>query len=56
MRKNIGKIKNPSKAKEYRRKLSIRKKVVGSESRPRICASKTNKHLMVQVQKLLVLK
>lgn len=49
MRKNIGKIKNASKAKEYRRKLSIRKKVVGSEARPRICASKTNKHLSVQV-------
>jgi large subunit ribosomal protein L18 len=49
MRKNIGKIKNASKAKEYRRKLSIRKKVVGSEARPRICASKSNKHLSVQV-------
>lgn len=49
MRKYIGKIKNASKAKEYRRKLSIRKKVVGSVERPRICATKTNKHLFVQV-------
>lgn len=49
MRKIIGKIKNPSKAKEHRRKLSIRKKIVGSEARPRICATKTNKHLFVQV-------
>lgn len=49
MRKNIAKIKNPSKAKEYRRKLSIRKKIVGTADRPRICATKTNKHLFVQL-------
>lgn len=49
MRKNIAKIKNPSKAKEYRRKLSIRKKIVGTTDRPRICATKTNKHLFVQL-------
>ena len=49
MRKYIGKIKNASKAKEYRRKLSIRQKVAGTAERPRICATKTNKHLFVQV-------
>ena len=48
MRKNTGKIKNESKAKEYRRKLSIRKKVVGSSEAPRLCVTKTNKHLRVQ--------
>lgn len=48
MRKNIAKIKNESKAKEYRRKLSIRKKVVGSAEAPRLCVTKTNKHLRVQ--------
>lgn len=48
MRKNIAKIKNESKAKEYRRKLSIRKKVIGSCDTPRLCVTKTNKHLRVQ--------
>ena len=49
MRKQIKKIKNSSKAKEHRRKLSIRKKVIGSTERPRICATKTNQNLFVQV-------
>lgn len=49
MRKNIAKIKNETKAKEYRRKLSIRKKVVGTNESPRLCVTKTNKHLRVQV-------
>ncbi len=49
MRKSLKKIKNPSKAKENRRKLSIRKKVIGTTDRPRICATKTNKHIFVQV-------
>ena len=35
MRKLLGKVKNPSKAKEYRRKLSIRQKVSGTSERPR---------------------
>ena len=48
MRKNTAKIKNQTKAKEYRRKLSIRKKVVGSAEAPRLCVTKTNKHLRVQ--------
>ncbi|MDA8791685.1 50S ribosomal protein L18 [Bacteriovoracaceae bacterium] len=49
MRKKLGKIKNASKAKQYRRKLSIRNKVEGSTERPRLCATKTNKNLFVQV-------
>jgi len=48
MRKNIAKIKNDAKAKEYRRKLSIRKKVVGSAEKPRLAVTKSNKHLRVQ--------
>lgn len=49
MRKSIKKIKSASKAKEQRRKLSTRKKVVGTADRPRICATKTNKNLFVQI-------
>lgn len=49
MRKPIGKIKNASLARRVRRKLSIRSKLAGVTSRPRICVSKTNKHLRVQV-------
>lgn len=49
MRKNIKKIKNSSKAKEYRRKLSIRKKISGTSEFPRICVIKTNKNLQIQV-------
>ena len=48
MRKNAAKIKNDAKAKEYRRKLAIRKKVIGSAETPRLCVTKTNKHLRVQ--------
>lgn len=48
MRKNTSKIKNDTKAKEYRRKLSIRKKINGSSDIPRIAVTKTNKHLRVQ--------
>ena len=48
MRKNTAKIKNETKSKEYRRKLAIRKKVIGSADAPRLCVTKTNKHLRVQ--------
>ena len=48
MRKNTAKIKNETKAKEYRRKLSLRKKVVGSSDKPRLAVTKSNKHLRVQ--------
>ena len=49
MRKPLKTIKNPTKAKEIRRKLAIRKKVVGTAAKPRICATKTNSNLFVQV-------
>ncbi|MBK23972.1 MAG: 50S ribosomal protein L18 [Halobacteriovorax sp.] len=49
MRKPLGKVKNPSLAKKLRRKLSIRAKINGTAERPRLCATKTNKHLRVQV-------
>jgi large subunit ribosomal protein L18 len=49
IRKKYGKIKNEKKARDYRRKLSIRKKVSGTAERPRICAVRTNKHLSVQI-------
>lgn len=49
MRKNLSKIKNETKSKEYRRKLSIRKKIVGSAEKPRLAVTKSNKHLRVQV-------
>ena len=49
MRSPIGKIRSAKKAKQLRRKLSIRKKVVGTAVRPRVCTIKSNKHLVVQV-------
>lgn len=49
MRKPLKKVKNATKAKEQRRKLSTRKKIIGSTERPRICATKTNSNLFVQV-------
>ena len=48
MRKNAAKIKNETKAKEYRRKLAIRKKVIGSADKPRLAVTKSNKHIRVQ--------
>ena len=49
MRKPVGKIKSDSLAKRVRRKLSIRKKVAGTALRPRVCVTRSNKHLRVQV-------
>lgn len=49
MRKNFKKIKSETKAKNVKRKLSIRSKLSGTTERPRVCAVKTNKHLSVQV-------
>jgi large subunit ribosomal protein L18 len=48
MRKVLGKIKNPSLEKRYRRKLSIRKTLSGDSARPRVSISKSNKNLYVQ--------
>ena len=49
MRKIKGKIKNDALKRKYRRKLSIRSKIVGSAERPRISVTKSNKNLFVQV-------
>ncbi len=49
MRKQLSKIKNENAARRYRRKLSIRSKISGTTARPRICATKSNKHISVQV-------
>lgn len=49
MRKPNGKVKNASAERRLRRKLSIRKQVIGSTERPRVCVSKSNKNIFVQV-------
>ena len=49
MRKPIGKVRELKKAKKLRRKLAIRKQIMGTEQRPRVCAIKSNRHLVVQV-------
>jgi large subunit ribosomal protein L18 len=49
MRKPLGKIRSESKLRQVRRKLKIRKVIVGTTDKPRICVGKTNKHLRVQV-------
>jgi len=49
MRKKIGKIKIESKKRAYRRQLSVRKKVSGSELRPRICPIRSNSNMSIQV-------
>ena len=49
MRKPIGKVKNVKVARKLRRKLTIRKKIIGTAERPRVCVTKSNKNLRVQV-------
>jgi len=49
MRKPIGKVKNAKVARKLRRKLAIRKKIIGTSERPRVCVTKSNKNLRVQV-------
>jgi large subunit ribosomal protein L18 len=49
MRKKLGKIKSEKLAKRMRRKLSIRKKIVGTSDCPRMSVTKSNKNLFVQV-------
>lgn len=49
MRKQYGKVKDIALSRRYRRKLSIRAKISGTNDRPRICAFRSNKHLSVQV-------
>ena len=49
MRKAYGKIDSLKDLQRQKRRLSIRKKVSGTDIRPRVCAMKSNKHLSVQV-------
>ena len=49
MRKAYGKVDKLKDLQRQKRRLSIRKKVSGTEARPRICATKSNRHLSVQV-------
>ncbi len=49
MRKQIRKIKTLAGARKERRRLKIRKTVIGTEARPRVCVSKGNKNIFVQV-------
>ena len=49
MRKNNGKISNLKVERRQRRKMSIRSKITGTTTRPRLCVSKGNKNLYVQV-------
>lgn len=49
MRKKIGKIKSLHLKRRERRKLSIRKKIIGTASIPRISPFKSNKNLFIQV-------
>lgn len=48
MRKTLGKINDEKLAKRIRKKLKIRKTVIGTSERPRICPNKTNRHFFVQ--------
>lgn len=49
MRKPKQTIKSAKLARRVRRKLSIRSKISGTTERPRVCVTKSNKHLRVQV-------
>ncbi len=42
-------VKNQKASARERRKIRIRKKVVGTPDRPRLCVFKSNKHMYVQV-------
>lgn len=49
MRKQRRKIHDESLSRKYTRKLRIRKKVVGSAQRPRLCFVRSNQHFALQV-------
>ncbi len=49
MRKPFGKVKNRADRQLLRRKLSIRKKVAGTEQRPRISVYRSNANFSIQV-------
>ena len=48
MRKPMGKVRDSKRLSHLRRKLVIRKRVVGTAQRPRICTVRSNKNLVVQ--------
>ena len=49
MRSPIGKIKNDKARNQLKRKLRVRKLVNGTSDKPRLCVTKSNKNLFVQV-------
>ena len=49
MRSPIGKIKNEKARNQLKRKLRVRKLVNGTSEKPRLCVTKSNKNLFVQV-------
>ena len=49
MRKSLKKIHSDSGKRQYRRILSVRSKISGTSDRPRLCFSKSNKHIQIQV-------
>lgn len=49
MRRPVGKIRDAKRAKQMRRRLAIRKKIMGTPERPRVCTVKSNRHVVVQV-------
>ncbi len=49
MRKQYGKVKNKKDQQRQKRRLTIRNKISGTTERPRICATKSNKHITVQI-------
>ena len=49
MRSPIGKIKNDKARNQLKRKLRVRKLVNGTSDKPRLCVTKSNKNLYVQV-------
>lgn len=49
MRKAYGKVANKKEQSRIKRRLTIRKKISGTSERPRICATKSNKHITVQI-------
>ena len=49
MRKPNGKLKSDSARKRLRRKLSLRKTLIGDAERPRVCITKSSKNIFVQV-------
>jgi len=49
MRKSYAKVKNLKNLQRIKRRLSIRKKISGTDLRPRVCPVKSNQHITVQL-------